>query len=250
MLEMEININDEILEANITDDENSINVEIQENVNMGTDNYNLIKNKPKINGVELVGNKTTEDLGIKVGSDVNVQNEFDASKTHEDNDVYSANITNALTLELVRIIEEQAIFDVYCTISLATMRVTNISAYSATIIEEKNKGKLVRMNCSFAENSVLKVSVLLDVVEGNVASFYPLIVGNIGAGTKNYLFWLQIRANSGNITAIALADEEALQQTVLSVEEFAGNVVTFLGAFNTKLNELENKVQALENKIN
>jgi hypothetical protein len=33
------------------------------NINM---NYNNATNKPKINGVELVGNKTTEDLGIKL----------------------------------------------------------------------------------------------------------------------------------------------------------------------------------------
>lgn len=30
----------------------------------GTDNYNLLKNKPKINGVTLEGNKTLEELGI------------------------------------------------------------------------------------------------------------------------------------------------------------------------------------------
>lgn len=31
----------------------------------GTDDYNNLSNKPKINGVELSGNKTLEDLGIK-----------------------------------------------------------------------------------------------------------------------------------------------------------------------------------------
>ena len=30
----------------------------------GTDNYNLLNNKPKINGVTLEGNKTLEELGI------------------------------------------------------------------------------------------------------------------------------------------------------------------------------------------
>lgn len=33
----------------------------------GTSNYPELANKPRINGVELVGNKTTEDLGIEVG---------------------------------------------------------------------------------------------------------------------------------------------------------------------------------------
>lgn len=31
----------------------------------GTSNYNELSNKPKINGVELIGNKTSEDLNIK-----------------------------------------------------------------------------------------------------------------------------------------------------------------------------------------
>ena len=34
----------------------------------GTSNYNDLSNKPKINGVELTGNKTSEDLNIGGGS--------------------------------------------------------------------------------------------------------------------------------------------------------------------------------------
>ena len=34
----------------------------------GTDNYNLLSNKPKVNGVELKGNKSLVDLGILFGS--------------------------------------------------------------------------------------------------------------------------------------------------------------------------------------
>lgn len=30
----------------------------------GTTNYNDLENKPKINGIELVGNKTSEELGL------------------------------------------------------------------------------------------------------------------------------------------------------------------------------------------
>lgn len=36
----------------------------------GTSNYNELSNKPKINGVELTGNKTSEDLGISGGISV------------------------------------------------------------------------------------------------------------------------------------------------------------------------------------
>ena len=33
-------------------------------VSFGTTNYDELDNKPSINGVELVGNKTSDDLGI------------------------------------------------------------------------------------------------------------------------------------------------------------------------------------------
>lgn len=35
----------------------------------GTTNYNQLTNKPKINGVELVGEKTLDDLGIQPSGD-------------------------------------------------------------------------------------------------------------------------------------------------------------------------------------
>ena len=38
----------------------------------GTDNYNLLKNKPKINGVTLEGNKTLEQLGIESYEDYTI----------------------------------------------------------------------------------------------------------------------------------------------------------------------------------
>lgn len=43
------------------------NIEFQapQNVVGGATNYNALSNKPKINNVELIGNKTLEDLGIK-----------------------------------------------------------------------------------------------------------------------------------------------------------------------------------------
>ena len=36
----------------------------------GTDNYNELINKPKINGTELVGDKTSQDLGLAEWDDV------------------------------------------------------------------------------------------------------------------------------------------------------------------------------------
>lgn len=44
----------------------------------GTDNYTALKNKPKINGVELSGNKTSADLGIGDPTDEQVSNALKA----------------------------------------------------------------------------------------------------------------------------------------------------------------------------
>ena len=44
----------------------------------GTDNYTALKNKPKINGVELSGNKTSADLGIGDPTDEQVSNAVNA----------------------------------------------------------------------------------------------------------------------------------------------------------------------------
>lgn len=44
---------------------NNLEFQAPQNVVGGATNYIALSNKPKINGVELVGNKTLEDLGIK-----------------------------------------------------------------------------------------------------------------------------------------------------------------------------------------
>lgn len=40
-------------------------VTIEEGAMGGTDNYNYLNNKPKINDIELKGNKTTKQLGLQ-----------------------------------------------------------------------------------------------------------------------------------------------------------------------------------------
>lgn len=40
-------------------------VTFEEGTTGGTDNYNYLNNKPKINDIELKGNKTTKQLGLQ-----------------------------------------------------------------------------------------------------------------------------------------------------------------------------------------
>lgn len=47
--------------------------EIRPVISRGTDDYALLKNKPSINGVELTGNKTDEEIGIEPISNVELE---------------------------------------------------------------------------------------------------------------------------------------------------------------------------------
>lgn len=66
MLEMEINANDDNLDVNIESQNETLETNIEANTTLGTDNYKELKNKPSINGIELVDNKTSEELGINI----------------------------------------------------------------------------------------------------------------------------------------------------------------------------------------
>ena len=69
MLEMEINANDDNLDVNIESQNETLESNIEVNTILGTDNYKELKNKPSINGVELVDNKTSEELGLQPKGD-------------------------------------------------------------------------------------------------------------------------------------------------------------------------------------
>ena len=61
--------------------------------------YEKLDNLPKINGVELKGNKTTEDLGIKAGTDIELIPKIEPEDIEEDlkpNQVYNGNAIHDL----------------------------------------------------------------------------------------------------------------------------------------------------------
>lgn len=61
--ELDISLQDEDnLNINL-EDEASLNVNLLEGIPVGMDDYNALRNHPSINGEELIGNKTFEDLG-------------------------------------------------------------------------------------------------------------------------------------------------------------------------------------------
>lgn len=44
--------------------EQSLEVKMVEGVPVGIDDYEVLRNKPKVNGVELIGDKSNEDLNM------------------------------------------------------------------------------------------------------------------------------------------------------------------------------------------
>lgn len=61
----------------------------------GTLNYEELENKPLINGVELIGNKTAEELGIKPYDDTDIQNHINSVQSIvEQHDLEINNIDN------------------------------------------------------------------------------------------------------------------------------------------------------------
>ena len=64
MIDIDIELDNESsidTDISISDTEIDTDIELETN---GTNDYNDLVNKPSINGVELVGDKTTEDLDI------------------------------------------------------------------------------------------------------------------------------------------------------------------------------------------
>lgn len=45
--------------------EQSLEVKMVEGVPVGIDDYEVLRNKPRVNGVELVGDKSNEDLNMR-----------------------------------------------------------------------------------------------------------------------------------------------------------------------------------------
>lgn len=71
--------------------------------------YNKLDNKPSINGVALEGNKTTKDLGIKAGSDIELITKIEPEDIEEDlkeNQVYNGNAIHDLARLFGMTIEE------------------------------------------------------------------------------------------------------------------------------------------------
>lgn len=101
--ESELQFNNEEPQATFEDVSNKLSFEAP-NTNLDM-NYNNASNKPQINGVELIGNKTTEDLGIvgtsmtEIEVSTNPEEPTDISQYFEKSGTYVAKNTGILDFE-------------------------------------------------------------------------------------------------------------------------------------------------------
>ena len=80
---------------NIDNCENcGIDIELGGDIVKIINDYLKLINLPQINGVTLEGNKTTEELGIQVGSDIELIKELNTENVFNDNQSYDANVVN------------------------------------------------------------------------------------------------------------------------------------------------------------
>lgn len=76
MGEDEIIIEDSVDEEIIIEETSSENIEVDDDdiINIGTRNYKELNNKPRIEGVELINNKSFEDLGAESLTNMEIEN--------------------------------------------------------------------------------------------------------------------------------------------------------------------------------
>lgn len=171
------------------------------------DDYNELNNKPSINGVTLIGNKTASDLGISQPtktSQLTNDSHFivDANYVHTDN-----NFTNALLSKLngiednaqVNIIEAIKVNNVTQPITDKTVNLT-ISAsgmyYGSCATSANVNSKLVTIPS--AQSFELKIGAVIGVKFTNTNTYsasaeYPITLNVNSTGAKNIYY-----ADSGN----------------------------------------------------
>lgn len=74
-------MNDFEIEVELVDDEYEIEVDLEDDISeIYIYDYGKITNKPKINNVELVGNKTFKDFGLRPMTNTEIENLFKIGK--------------------------------------------------------------------------------------------------------------------------------------------------------------------------
>ena len=100
---------------------------------------------------------------------------------------------------------EDEILTVNYQINPQTMEIISISHYSNDIVDAYNEGKKVTFR-GYVLGLGVYVNSELEMVDGNYALTFPLIRGDLGLGTMNYLFNVLIMPSSTRVTVHVLQE--------------------------------------------
>jgi hypothetical protein len=98
-------------------------------------------------------------------------------------------------------------FTVEYQLNPQTMTITEISNYSADIIEAYNNGKTINFRCYVLGLGVY-VSSDLNLIDSTIAYTMPIVRGDLGQGMMNYLFRVGVRSSSTFVEVRVLQDIE------------------------------------------
>ena len=191
--ELNINIQSE------TVNEKSINIE-QENEapeRIFENDYEKLENKPRINGKELLGDLSTEELGIETsgGADINIIDTFDYLKRFQNNDIYNANAVNISVDWIIQAIldafNREVLVDINVVVNPQTFQVISNDGSYSDIVNALDLGGIPRIVCQLAGTNI-KVFLQLAMIDGTYAYFTTVTKANLGAGEMKYLLGINI----------------------------------------------------------
>lgn len=94
----------------------------------GTTDYTDLDNKPKINGIELSGNKTTAQLGIEIPTKTSdLENDSGFLDDTDTEEAETLAIDDAVTEDSTNLITSGAVFDVVGDIEAALNAIRGVS---------------------------------------------------------------------------------------------------------------------------
>lgn len=159
--------------------------------------YEKLLNLPKINGVELTGDKTTKELGIEAtgGTDINIIDKFDYLKKFQSNDIYNANATNGSVDWIIQAILEafnrEVLVDINVVVNPQTFQVISNDGSLSDVVNTLDLGGTTRVICQLAGTNI-KVVLQLAMVDGTYARFTTVMKADLGAGEMKYLLGINI----------------------------------------------------------
>lgn len=204
---------------NITIDENNVISAIGGGEGGGTTDYELLDNLPSINGVQLIGNKTTSELGIEMPS-INIEIVAQLPETANKNTIYLLPSKNS---------QEQNLYDEYIytnatweKIGSASVEVDLTDYVKNTDYAQSNEAGIVKVRTSMGIQ--INDSGLISIYSANKNDIYnktntykPIAPNNLDYAVK-----VGLTTN----TEILTEEEKAAAQSWLGINNSGGGGVT------------------------